>query len=74
MCRKTGQKRVLTPSELGKVARFLCKDGKSITGMSINVDFGIHLGNNWKQNNLDIEFQNVLDFVYSFDLLIEFCM
>ena len=46
VCRKTGQKRVLKPSELGKVALFLCKDGKCITGMSINADFGIHLGNN----------------------------
>ena len=44
MCKKTGQKRVLEPFEIGKVATFLCKGGKCITGMSINADGGIHLG------------------------------
>ena len=44
ICKQTGQPRVLEPSEIGKVASFLCKDGKCITGMSINADFGIHLG------------------------------
>ena len=44
MCKKTGQKRVLEPYEIGKVATFLCKSGKCITGMSINADGGIHLG------------------------------
>ena len=40
----TGQRRALDPSEIGKVARFLCNDGMAITGVSINVDYGIHLG------------------------------
>ena len=44
MCKKTGQKRILEPYEIGKVATFLCKGGKCITGMSINADGGIHLG------------------------------
>ena len=44
MCKKTGQKRVLEPFEIGKVVTFLCKGGKCITGMSINADGGIHLG------------------------------
>jgi len=44
MLKKTGQKRVLEPYEIGKVATFLCRGGKCITGMSINADGGIHLG------------------------------
>ena len=44
MCKKTGQKRILEPYEIGKVATFLCKGGRCITGMSINADGGIHLG------------------------------
>ena len=43
-CKRAGQKRVLEPFEIGKVATFLCKGGKCITGMSINADGGIHLG------------------------------
>ena len=43
-CKQKGQKRVLEPVEIGKVATFLCKGGKCITGMSINADGGIHLG------------------------------
>ena len=41
--KQTGQRRVLDPSELGKVVRFICMT-PCITGMSINVDYGIHLG------------------------------
>ena len=44
MIKRCGQKRVLEPYEIGKVATFLCKGGKCITGMSINADGGIHLG------------------------------
>jgi len=43
-CKKTGQKRVLEPVEIGRVATFLCQGGRCITGMSINADGGIHLG------------------------------
>jgi len=43
-CKNTGQKRVLEPCEIGKVATFLCLGGRCITGMSINADGGIHLG------------------------------
>jgi len=44
MAKKTGQKRVLDPCDIGKVATFLCIQGRCITGMSINADGGIHLG------------------------------
>jgi len=44
MIKRCGQKRVLEPYEIGKVATFLCQGGRCITGMSINADGGIHLG------------------------------
>jgi len=45
-CKKIGQKRVLEPIDIGKVATFLCIQGRCITGMSICADGGNHLGLN----------------------------
>lgn len=43
-CKRIGQKRILDPVDIGRVATFLSIQGRCITGMSINADGGIHLG------------------------------
>ena len=62
MLKKTGQKKVLEPYEIGKVATFLCGGGRCITGMSINADGGIHLGQKYLHMKHKYIFWNKYDY------------